>query len=207
MKANYTKELLQSARTFSEIVWPEIGPLIGGGEFYSVEVRTVNGLRKILDEVAGIDGFQCCRDHKLVRSIASRIQYGPRSHDSFTIRYHRANGADTEWIKRLRAIHDPFAKWCFPSLTVQAYVSHEGHLLSACVVPTLALYRYAHRWLNENRPDRLFTVTNWRDGNSFIAVPWSGLEAENVPVRLWPQHEDVSGNSPDLPPDEADASA
>ncbi len=182
------QNLRRSARLFTEIVWPALGPMIGGGKYVSLESKGANGLRYILDTVAGVDGFQVQEEQKLVRGIASRVQRVYETpYNTFTIRYHRANGADTEWIKRLRALNGAFNEWLIPTLTVQAYIARDNNrLLSAAAVPTKDLYGYAVKWLEKGRIDRLYTWANWHDKNQFLVIPWKGLEAEGIPLKRWP---------------------
>ena len=190
MKPRVASDLRKSARLFVDVVWPAISPLLGGGDFVSLESENAAGLKFSLDTLAGIDGFQVQRRDNFVRGIATRVQC-VKSHDeaynTFTIRYSRANGAETEWVKRVRAITAEYTPLAYPELTVQAYVHRDtDELISAAIVPTRALYLYALRWQDQEARNRLFTWQNWHDKNQFLVIPWSGLVDDGVPIIRWP---------------------
>jgi len=134
----------------------------------------VEGLEsKELDILAGIDAWQLCYDKSRMRGIASRVQQlaagKERSpYNTFTIRWLRPNGNETEYAKRLAAIRDP-GSWLYPSLTIQAYVDCEhDRVISAAMVQTRDLYEFV-----EQTGPSLFPLRHNNDGSSnFRAVPW-----------------------------------
>lgn len=54
------------------VVWPVVRERIGGGELFTVEGHVGDLMRKHLDTLAGIDGWQVMNDHGM-RGLASRI--------------------------------------------------------------------------------------------------------------------------------------
>ncbi len=196
MKPRIAKDYKKSAQVFERIVWPQIASLIGGGKYLTAETGATKGLIRDLDVLAGVDGFQKLGRKGPMRSIACRVQHSKEPYDTFTIRYHRANGATTEWEKRLLAINNPDQGWAYPQLTVQAYVHPDRkQLVSASIVRTKELYEYAMKWLEEGREDRLYIRQNWHDGNSFVVIPWQGLEEEGI--QLWQYKYDGTGGADD----------
>lgn len=187
MRRDVAADLTQSAEAFTRLVWPALQPLLGG-EFAAVESTTATGLCHSLDVLAGIDGWQLLPAKGVMRGVACRVQHGPLCYSTFTIRYRRTSGARTEYDKRLEAIDRAAEGWLVPGLTIQAYVSDDGHTLwAACAVETVPLLRYAKRWLGQGRIDRLYEKPNGADGNRFLVIPWRGLEQEGVRLWRWPE--------------------
>src|SRR3989304_1287929 len=77
MRPDVADALKASSRAFVEVVWPVVGPGIGGGELVPVETVTASGFAKDLDTLAGVDMWQVVRPEGM-RPIASRMQL-PRS--------------------------------------------------------------------------------------------------------------------------------
>lgn len=82
------------------------------------------GFAHDLDMKAGIDAWQLV-DNVGARGIASRVQFDTKSWDTFTIRYIRASGAETEFAKRLRALDDAANGWASPHLTMPTLTATE----------------------------------------------------------------------------------
>lgn len=173
---------------FSSVVWPVVAPLIGGGDFVTVETNesATIGLIHDLDWIAGIDGFQVVRPGGM-RGIASRVQYTDSPFETFTIRYKRSSGAETELAKRLRTLDEPDKGWIGSTHTIHAYVTPDRQrFLSAGIVRTDQLYRYARLWMPADDPDYLYLERNRSDGNTFMVIPWNGLLNEGVALLRWP---------------------
>lgn len=161
--------------------------MLGGGEMQVVEAVTAGGMAKDLDALAGIDAWHICRDGGGIRGIASRVQSGNKAWNTFTIRYSRVSGAETEFTKRTRALVDTDRGWLYPHLTAQAYVNESrDELLSCAVVRTRDLYTYASNWLASGT-GHCELKPNPADGNWFIAVKWDGLQKDGIDVRYWVQ--------------------
>jgi hypothetical protein len=176
VKRDVAFDLVRSADALPRLVWPRLGPLVGGGEYVAVE----SIFSRDLDALAGIDAWQVRRDVGRMRGLACRVQWTEVAYDTFTIRVSRSTGSETEYTKRLEAIRS-VCGWLYPALTIQAYVTRStDRLLSAAAVFTRTLYEFAER-----ERHRLTVRTNGQDGNTFIVVPWSELIAADVPVRTW----------------------
>lgn len=153
-------QLKFSEAAFRDIVWPYIGPMVGGGELRTLESGDHTR--------GGIDAYTVLRNG--VRTIAQRTQriddYDKPS--TFTIRFKRTAGGTTEWDKRIAAYE---VGNDLPALTVQAYV-HEASrtFVKAAVVHTLPFYA----WCNKNR-HLLEEHRNRDDGNGFYSVQWADI--------------------------------
>jgi hypothetical protein len=179
------RDLGNSARAFLDVVVPAIRPLIGDGRIEPVENSADEGLKHDLDVLAGIDGWQLQDREGRMRGIASRIQWGDSSWQTFTIRRERENGNKTEWEKRLRAFLHPEAGWLLPALTVQAYLTLPkpgGKLIDVAVIRTADLYDYAirspcrnPRWNYTDGPGRAVQLDWYR---------WADLRRDGIQVGI-----------------------
>ena len=171
-----------------ELVWPRIAPWMRGGELIPVESTTAASLQATFDTLAGIDAWHICHEQRAMRGIASRVQTiadGYEPYNTFTIRYRRSSGAETEFAKRLAAIRDRDGGWLYPHLTCQAYIDQrKERLLSCAVVRTKDLYMYADDWLDHGG-EQACIRTNRADANEFIVVKWTSLKGDGVRVRVY----------------------
>ncbi|MBA7512959.1 hypothetical protein ES705_04968 [subsurface metagenome] len=135
---------------------------LGGGEIYPIEGINIKILQ-ILDMVCGID-YIWVRDKK-VRGIASRVQWG-HNYDTFTIRYERKSGTETEYKKRLEAIKE---KESFrPYLTMQMYCDNEkeNELESLAIIKTEDLFEIIFTYpklVHETKSNNFFKYILWDD--------------------------------------------
>ena len=167
MQADVARDLSRSAKAFIDIVFPAVAPALGNGHLIPVESATDSRLAHQLDALAGIDAWHINTDEG-IRGIASRVQVGPKDWRSFTIRYSRRSGAETEYGKRLRAIHGQPAQWIFPYLTVQAYLADwTGPLLSAAVARTSDIIKCIENGWCSEQPNKdgnsIFKIIFWAD--------------------------------------------
>jgi len=145
-----------------------------GGKIYSLEKDSSN--ITLLDIKYGYDLIQNINSKKY--GIASRIQPTQKSWDTFTIRYKRANGSETEYIKR---IHEIAVDGVYPKWTSQAYVDlGSNKLISIAAIETKALYEKVAAFkhnnsLSTNYKNSVYINKNTVDNNSFIVVKWSFL--------------------------------
>jgi hypothetical protein len=149
------------------------------------EVTDKRDFVRQLDILAGIDAWHIIDGYGM-RGIASRVQECDPSWDTFTIRWDRSNGIETERHKRLRAIHNKAEGLLLPHITVQAYVTPETVRIG--LVNTEALFLQAENHLKENpnptssKLPVYFRKNNF-DGNRFLVVSWRWIRiAESVEV-------------------------
>ena len=186
MRAEVAHDLSTSSLDFMREVVPAISHIIGGGVVEPVECSTSSGMMRNLDMLAGIDAWQVITDEGM-RGLASRVQWGDRCWDTFTIREHRPSGAVTELEKRQRGRDMACRGYVHPHLTVHAYLTKprgEGHLIGVGVARTDDLLDYVELYLEAtsgqvpSRPDwsGVWRQVNHDDGVTFLCIPWRGLE-------------------------------
>ncbi|WP_185814162.1 hypothetical protein [Xanthomonas sp. SS] len=186
MQTQINQALSDSARDFQDIVWPRISvaPLINGGVIRPVEAVAENNFKDELDLLAGIDAWHIQYTPTAIRGIASRVQWGG-CYESFTIRTRLPSGNETEFQKRLRALHNVDDGHLFPHLTVQAYLDRrQGALIAAAAVRTKELIETASVLIDLGerlvpRPDFYGFKTN-PDGTEFLYMRWRYLQFKNV---------------------------
>lgn len=161
----WRNDMHKSSNAFKEIVWPCIADHLGNGALILVEDVTEDTMRKSLDQLAGIDAWHIHNKYG-IRGIGSRIQVG-KNWRTFTVRYKRDSGAETEYEKRKRAINSEHG-WIYPHLTVQAYLeTWQGPLFGVCIAKTKDIIEYVSNGCCE------FNRTN---NSSFAVVSWDGLK-------------------------------
>ncbi|MXV07208.1 MULTISPECIES: hypothetical protein [unclassified Xanthomonas] len=179
--SEFQHNLSQSALDFQTRVWPHIAshPRIGGGELHLVEANVDTALARDLDTLAGIDAWQVVGNRIGMRSIASRVQWG-QDRRTFSIRYRKPSGAETEYEKRLAAIRHPELGLSYPHLTVQAFLDERGgRVCSVAAITTEHLILQAEKLLGWGRlvdgSDRRFGLRRLPDGTEFLYMHWDYL--------------------------------
>jgi hypothetical protein len=168
MSVDIQKAISRSSAAFLDIVWPQIGPVFGGGQIIPVETVTDSHMAKVLDTCAGVDMWLVLGDS--MYGLASRVQWSDTPWDTFTVRRSLPSGVNTEYDKRRHAISSGAL---YPRLTVQAYVSKDGgHLLSAAAIDTRHLIEMCDKYDHQRR-----TAPG---GNQFIYVNWDQCDAGKV---------------------------
>ncbi len=57
MNGAVERAMHRSSKDFIEVVWPSLGPVLGGGNLIPVETVTANDFTATLDRTAGIDAW------------------------------------------------------------------------------------------------------------------------------------------------------
>jgi hypothetical protein len=173
------RDLSKSAAAFKNVVWPAIGPRMGGGEIIPVESVTTSGFARDLDIKAGVDAWVTYGSTHM-RGIASRVQWvRTRPFKTFTVRMSRKSGTSTEYEKQRHRIATPGA--VYPYFTVQAYLRDgTNDLLIAAAAKTEDVIAAVGQigWLQENS----------QDGATFWCVPWKSLYREFKAEMWWAPH-------------------
>jgi hypothetical protein len=175
MRPQVAESLARSQRDFLELVWPQISRCCGGGDIIPVESVSDSGFASTLDLSAGIDAWQTLEDANagtVLRGIASRVQWGDRVWDTFTVRRTVASGRPTEYAKRLAALNEDRG-YLYPHLTVQAYIN-DGVLLSVGVARTRQVIEAVRS--DKHRP-------NPQDGSTFFYVAFDDV----LDIKRWPR--------------------
>lgn len=150
-----------SVRAFEAIQHTVIPKLIAG-EIIRIEKQD-NEILLTIDQKAGIDYIRS--NETGLQGVAWRAQWGDRAWDTFTIRYKRHSGAETEYEKRIRQIRDGYL---YPAFTMQGYFDRRktNLPLSVGIVKTLELYELivgTPGVVHENRSDNQFLFVRWVD--------------------------------------------
>jgi hypothetical protein len=180
MRPEVSRAMTESAAALQDVIWPLVGPLVGGGRLVPVETVTSAGFTKELDLLAGVDAWQIIDDRGM-RGLASRVQFDDRDWSTFTIRKRLPSGRETEWHKRLRWYNDRDRGWLGPHLTCQAYTRRatEGlEPISAAIVRTrdiVGAIQLGHSYERTNRADR----------NVMACIDWAELERIGAEIRIW----------------------
>lgn len=120
---HFETDLTRSAALFKDVVWPVIKCRFGG-ELVPVESVTDSDMASMIDRRSGIDAWHLS-DSDRIRGIASRVQFGRKAWNTFTVRRSRDTGSQTEYEKRRRDIASNQG-WLYPHLTVQAFIDDSG---------------------------------------------------------------------------------
>lgn len=167
MRADVERDMRKSKSLFESLVWPAIGPRIGGGEVISMELSADSELRTLFDATSGIDAWQISTEGGMY-AIASRVQPYGRDWSTFTVRLTRKSGAKTEWEKLRDACYSRDGR-AHPQWFVQAYTSRDGaELLSCAAVRAAELVSHIDFFCREDLDVRC----NGNDGNKFWMVGW-----------------------------------
>lgn len=174
MYNNWNVDLSDSVKALDQIKNTVLPKLISG-KIHSIEksekdilikcntsIDIQNPILKLFDTKSGIDYIRENNDG--LQGIASRVQWG-KSWESFTIRYARHTGTETEFEKRKRQIKDGYL---YPAFTLQAYFDNraDNNLLSIAVIKTIDLYKFTDEYpelVKYRNSDNKFAVIYWRD--------------------------------------------
>ena len=165
-------DLSWSNKLFRDDAWPRIKPYLTPKGMGSRIIHTETGgndpLYRSMDIDAGMDVWQIV-DGRGARGIASRVQTigpGATMYPSFTIRYSRDSGAETEYTKRIRAMDG--GGYAFPLITCQAYYRNKRDFLGCAVARTRDIYKAIRL-----SPDSMRKVNG--GGETFLVVWWRDI--------------------------------
>ncbi|GAG54689.1 unnamed protein product, partial [marine sediment metagenome] len=167
------------SRDFKNIVWPVFSEWLGGGKIIPIETIMDSKFCELLDMTAGIDAWQII-NFKGIRGIASRIQWGKTNWRSWTIRYEKKSGYDTEF-QRLTNNDKTLLKATYH---IQAYIDKKrGKLLGAACIKTEDLIDML------NKDIYGILLKNPQDNTLFIPVWWSSAKRNGYDVFIYNSNE------------------
>jgi len=175
IKMTVDGDMRKSANSFKKVVWPKIKHWFGSGDLEPVENVTDVNMAKMLDMYSGIDAWYI-EAEKGIRGIGSRVQQGPKTWDTFTIRESRHTGTRTEFEKLCNAIDND---WLYPHWFIQAYVNN-GVLLTAALAKTEDIIKFIN-----NHPD---CPTRPTSNATFFYITWHEF-SKKYKVNLYPEPE------------------
>lgn len=165
--SNWREDMSTSEANFRQIVWPEISDWFGEDTtLYATEDKS-DELRRSFDVTAGVD-FWVVESGLGMVSIASRVQTYDMT--TFTVRYSRASGTDTEFQKRVKQLNGDYE---LPTWTVQAYIDPTLQILrNAAAIKTDELYEYIlSQEIGED-----FPLIDSNESEQFFPVEWCELD-------------------------------
>lgn len=160
MYNNWCVDLSDSVKALETIKNNELKKILDG-EIYSIE-NSNNEVLILMDKFSGLDYIR--KNDKGLQGVAARVQWG-KNWQTFTIRFKRHTGTETELEKRLSQIDNGYI---YPAFTLQAYFNarNENKLLGMAIVKTKFLYSLYLEKPNlfyEKKSDNLFLCINWND--------------------------------------------
>ena len=163
------RDMKVSAGNFETIVWPHISDWFGDEPVLYKTEDHPDTLRTEFDRVSGVD-FWAVESGAGMVSIASRVQTYDKT--TFTIRYSRDSGNDTEYQKRMRQLRSDYE---LPTYTVQAYVDPVLEVLrNAAACRTDELYEY----ISSGEPGDDWNLIGSDESEVFFPVSWAELDTE-----------------------------
>lgn len=167
MAGHFNESMSQTMHDFKYFVEPVFKKLWRDCVWFSNE-NAGNALADYFDTCSGIDLWQVNPESKIIKGVASRIQRSDKCYETFTVRFERETGTETEYSKRLHAIRNG---GLYPELTYQAYISAGGERFSAlAVAKTVDIFRFIEKESvavkktgNDQIGQANFFVINWDD--------------------------------------------
>lgn len=183
----FRRDLNESSHDFIHVVLPRLRKMgVITGDVIPVEAVTTQEIARYLDMLAGID-LWLIEEKNGITGLGSRIQWGPSTYNTFTIRETRSTGVETELSKRLRAIHSA-GQYIYPYWSSQAYITKrparvngelesQGDLLSVGIARTEDICHMVVEGLG--------TRLRNPDGNTFVAVSWERVRCLGYIIYTW----------------------
>lgn len=128
---------------------------------------------QLLDQYSGIDGILKMDNN--ISGVALRVQqHSAKNWGTFTIRYSRHTGSETEYSKRKRQIYT--SNVFYPHYTCQAYLNNDNELLGGAFCLTKDLFDIVIPYEPFTEKDDVYLKQNSCDSNIFIVCPFSKLK-------------------------------
>jgi len=175
--ANFSIDIERSVEALLHVViaHPRVSYRLGGGRFISME-KTGDPFKDLLDMGAGIDVVQAMPDGHM-RAIASRVQpIEGKCWDTFTMRRERANGVETERVKRFREARN--GSYMTPGLMMHAYINGD-QLVNVGIAKTKSVLLAMETKNNKPRINpvdgNLFDWVDFKDVRGAWTLDWHEL--------------------------------
>lgn len=169
---NWQKDLQDSVIALNGIQHT-ILPCLITGRIHTIESQQ-NDVLILMDRLSGIDYI---RENKQgLQGIAARCQWG-KAWNTFTIRFERHTGSDTEFTKRNNQIKEGYF---YPAFTLQAYFNNRADnvCISASIIRTTDLYLFIKENFNNKK-----LVHEKSSDNRFLYVFWEDLKT--FPIKTY----------------------
>lgn len=189
--SGYNGEYYNDKKTSDEhgkIVLSVLNNYFKKGEIIHTE-NLNESIAQLIDRCSGIDALYKCEYN--ISGVALRVQqHSERNWQTFTIRYERSTGTETEYAKRKRQIYNDKGHIFYPHFTCQAYLSDENKLLGGAFCLTRDLFDIAikHEPFKLRGQSVVYKDKNKSDGNWFIVIPWVLFKKERI--LLFPENKE-----------------
>lgn len=180
--SNFEKNLSDSVSDFERLVKPMlIKKQLIQGNIISIELATADkhkDLIALFDTLSGIDAW-IINNKTGIQGLASRIQWGEKNWQTFTVRYKLLSGNETEYQKRLNALES--GEYLYPEYAVQAYITKAktGHLLGLAIAKTLHIFGMIKAGMYWIAPP------NSQNGTRFMCVSWEKMQHQGYPIKIY----------------------
>ena len=159
----------ETATEFGNIIIPVLNSHLKN----NAEVIHTEHLKEIvaqlLDQYSGIDGILKMDNN--IAGVALRVQqHSAKNWETFTIRYSRCTGSETEYSKRKRQIYT--SNVFYPHYTCQAYLDDDNKLLGGAFCLTKDLFDAVIPFEPFTEKCDIYLQHNRSDGNVFIVCPF-----------------------------------
>jgi hypothetical protein len=137
-----------------------------------IQTESLNeSVARMMDMYSGVDGMMLYDDS--LSGVAFRIQnHSDKNWGTFTIRYSRSSGSETEYNKRIKQIYGNHPSF-YPHYTCQAYFNTQKELIGGAFCLTKSLFDVARKYEPFKDRSDVYLQENMSDGNSFIVVPFN----------------------------------
>lgn len=147
-----------------------------GGEVIHTE-HLNESIAQLLDRYSGVDAIY--KNGYDISGVALRVQqHSDTNWKTYTIRYSRHNGSETEFNKRLRQIYSSNNHIIYPHFTCQAYMDKDNKLLGGGFCLTKELFDVARKYgppFKKKGESDVYLQVNKSDKNQFVVVPFKLL--------------------------------
>lgn len=174
---NYDTAARKSAERFNRLIKDDLLEHFKS-EYIAVEEHPDRELNRVIDMYGGIDLI--LKSKTGLRGVASRVQpsnprYPNKNWRTFTVRYSRDSGAETEFKKRSNAIKNGCL---YPCYTLQAYLDENEELLGYAICRTKDLFNLIEKSLYEKK----HTHDDQIGQAEFLAVSWDDFKKNGFDI-------------------------
>lgn len=177
MAGYFNESMSQTIQDFKTFVEPIFKAIWRNCIWLSNE-NADNVLAGYFDTFSGIDLWQVNTNAQIIKGVASRIQRSDKCYETFTVRYRRESGAETEYSKRLRAMQNG---GLYPELTYQAYINADNEtLMGLAVAKTADIFRFIEK---ESPPLKKTGAFQFGQA-SFYVIKWHDMKAKDYDIMI-----------------------
>lgn len=168
---NYKKDMKIANKIFIDNL-DYFKQVLSCNEILSIE-EIDNEVIKLLDVKSGIDFIMNIKNGG-IKTLANRVQTSDKSWDTYTIRYKRKTGNETEFDKRIFDIENDYL---YPHYTMQSYIK-DGCVLNYDIIETKKLFEYIELNIENIKKRTAY------DGNVFLIISFEEVKHLSIKEEL-----------------------